>query len=456
MKSTNPATGEVVKTYEEMSPEQAAQVIQSVDERQKSWRLTEFSERAQVLNKIADLLEQDKERLAKLAGEEMGKLHREGISEVEKCAWVCRYYADNGADFLADEVVETDMEKSLITYQPIGVVLAVMPWNFPYWQVFRFAAPTLMAGNGAVLKHASNVCGCALAIEEIIERGGAPKNLFRTLLLSSSKMEKVIENPLVRAVTLTGSTKAGKAVAKTAGACLKKTVLELGGSDPYLVLADADISLAAQRCAKGRLINSGQSCIAAKRFIVVEEVYDKFVEAFKEELASKKLGDPDDPDTDIGPQASPDLRDELHQQVKDSVAQGAKCLLGGELPEGPGAYYPATLLTNVTEGMPAYSEELFGPVAVVIMATDEKDAVRIANDSCFGLGGGVFTKDIERGLKLARTEIDSGAVTVNGPTASDPRMPFGGVKESGYGRELSRFGIREFVNIKAVGVASTL
>ena len=455
LKSVNPATGETVDTFKGMSDDEVAACVEEAHTQFLAWRRTEYSLRAERLNRMAELLEEGKENLASLATREMGKTHKEGVGEVEKCAWVCRYYAEKAEDFLADETVETDREKSLITCQPIGVVLAIMPWNFPYWQVFRFLAPALMAGNGALLKHASNVSGCALAIENIFLKAGFPAGLFRTLLIPSKQVEKVLENPLVRAATLTGSTGAGKAVAAKAGEHIKKTVLELGGSDPYLVLADADLDLAAEQCAKGRLINSGQSCIAAKRFIVVADVHDEFVEKFKAVLASKKMGDPTDPDSDIGPQVNREARDELHKQVEDSVAKGARCLLGGQVPDGPGAFYPPTLLTEVVEGMPAYSEELFGPVAVVIKAKDEAHAVEIANDSEFGLGGGIFTRDIEKGLKLAREAIDTGAVTINGLTASDPRMPFGGVKMSGYGRELSRFGIREFVNIKAVGVSKS-
>ena len=455
LKSVNPANGETVDTFQAMSDDEVAACIEEAHSQFLSWRKTDYSLRAERLNRMAELLEEGKENLASLATREMGKTHKEGVGEVEKCAWVCRYYAEKAEEFLADETVETDLEKSLITYQPIGVVLAIMPWNFPYWQVFRFLAPALMAGNGALLKHASNVSGCALAIENIFLKAGFPSGLFRTLLIPSKQVEKVLENPLVRAATLTGSTGAGKAVAAKAGEHIKKTVLELGGSDPYLILSDADLDLAAEQCAKGRLINSGQSCIAAKRFIVLSDVYDEFVEKFKAVLASKKMGDPTDPDSDIGPQVNREARDQLHKQVEDSVAKGARCLLGGQIPDGPGAFYPPTLLTEVVEGMPAYSEELFGPVAVVIKAKDEDHAVEIANDSEFGLGGGIFTRDIEKGLKLAREAIDTGAVTINGLTASDPRMPFGGVKMSGYGRELSRFGIREFVNTKAVGVSKS-
>jgi len=403
--------------------------------------------------RAAELLLERKVALAELATQEMGKVKREGIAEVEKCAWVCRFYADHAEAMLADKEVETDQQRSFVSFQPIGIVLAVMPWNFPYWQVFRFAAPTLMGGNAAVLKHASNVPGCALAIEEIFRDAGFLPNLFRTLMIGSRQVEPIIASPLVRAVTLTGSTQAGRAVASTAGHYLKKTVLELGGSDPYIIMADADLDSAAQLCAQSRLLNSGQSCIAAKRFIVVDEVHDAFVEAFTKAMASKVLGDPTQEGVDIGPQASLEFRDELHKQVLDSVQKGARCVLGGELPEGEGAYYPATILTQVKPGMPAYSEELFGPVASVIRVKDLQEAIQVANDSEFGLGGGLFSRNIEAATRVAREDIDTGAMVVNGFTKSDPRLPFGGVKDSGYGRELSHYGLYEFMNIKWVTVA---
>jgi succinate-semialdehyde dehydrogenase/glutarate-semialdehyde dehydrogenase len=336
-----------------------------------------------------------------------------------------------------------------VAFEPLGVILAIMPWNFPLWQVFRFAAPALMAGNVGVLKHASNVPGCALIIEEMFAQAGFPAGTFRTLLIGSSQVKAVIEHPLVRAVTLTGSTPAGQAVAAQAGAALKKTVLELGGSDPYIVLEDADLDLAVQTCATSRLINSGQSCVNAKRFIVVRPLVAAFTERFVDLMKTKKVGDPLAEGTDVGPQARADLRDDLHKQVRDSVAKGATILLGGEIPAGKGSYYPPTVLTNVKPGMPAYDEELFGPVASIIEAKDEADAVRIANDSIFGLGAAVFTKDVARGERLTR-DLEAGCTFVNALVASDPRLPFGGIKESGYGRELGSYGIREFVNIKMV------
>ena len=383
----------------------------------------------------------------------MGKPLQGGRAEIDKCADVCEYYAKNGAKFLKNEAVDTEASKSYVNFQPIGIVLAVMPWNFPFWQVFRFLAPALMAGNAALLKHASNVFGCAIEIEKIIIEAGFPENLLRTLLITGNEVEQVIENPLVQAISLTGSTEAGKKVAAKAASLLKKSVLELGGSDPYLILEDADIELAAESCVNSRLINSGQSCIAAKRFIVVKSIEKEFTELFRKKMSAKVMGDPMDKNTDIGPQARPDLRDELHQQVLKSIKLGAKCILGGEITAGAHSFYPPTILTEVKKGMPAYEEELFGPVAAIISADDQEDAIRIANDTIFGLGAAVFTNDLKRGETIASRFLDAGACFVNAMVRSDPRLPFGGIKQSGYGRELGVYGIREFVNVKTVLVS---
>ncbi len=452
IKSINPATEEEIKSYEEMDLDEVTKIVASADSDLREWRRTSFSTRSQLMSKAGEMLRKDKEKYSRLMTEEMGKPIVQSRSEVEKCAWVCDYFAENGEEFLKDKIIESDASKSFVTFQPLGVVLAVMPWNFPYWQVFRFAVPGLMAGNAGVLKHASNVTGCALAIEEVFREAGFPENLFRTLIVSSKKMDKVIELEKIRAVTLTGSVPAGKAVASKAGSLVKKSVLELGGSDPYVVLEDADLDASAETCVTSRLINGGQSCIAAKRFIIVEEVYDKFRDLFVEKMKAKKMGDPLDESNDLGPQARDNLRDDLHDQVKKSVEIGAKLLLGGEIPDIKGAYYPPTVLENVGQGMPAYDEELFGPAASLIRAKDEIEAVKIANDSIFGLGAAVFTNDVKRGERIAREELNAGNCFVNSFVKSDPRLPFGGVKESGYGRELSHFGIHEFVNIKTVYV----
>jgi succinate-semialdehyde dehydrogenase/glutarate-semialdehyde dehydrogenase len=452
IETINPATGERLASYPETSPDDVRQILELADSAYREWRATAFSERAGLMQEAARVLRGRSEQLSALMASEMGKPLNQGRAEVEKCAWVCEYYAEHAERFLADEAAASDATKSFVAYRPLGVVLAVMPWNFPLWQVFRFAAPGLMAGNAGVLKHSSNVMGCALAIEDVFRVAGFPKHLFRTLVIGSARVRDVIEASQVRAVTLTGSGPAGKAVAAAAGAVLKKTVLELGGSDPYILLEDADLETAVQACVDSRLINSGQSCIAAKRFIVLESIRARFEELFVEQMRSKRMGDPFDEDVDVGPQARRDLRDELHEQVTTSTERGARLLLGGAVPSGPGAFYPPTVLTDVHAGMPAYDEELFGPVAAIIGATDEAEAIRIANDSSFGLGAAVFTRDAERGERLARDELEAGACFVNGFVRSDPRLPFGGIKESGYGRELAACGIREFVNIKTVWV----
>ena len=450
IKSINPANLSLLQNYESMQPAEVNKIIDLTNIAFEEWKKSSFSQRSKLMMNAAGVLRKKSEEYSKLMTLEMGKPIAQSRAEIEKCAWVCEYYAENAEKFLSDELIETDALKSFVTFQPLGIVLAVMPWNFPFWQVFRFAAPGLMAGNAGVLKHASNVSGCALAIEEVFREAGFPENLFRTILVPSSQMEEVTKNEKIKAVTLTGSVPAGKAVAKTAASVLKKTVMELGGSDPYLLLEDADLEMAADTCVTARLINGGQSCIAAKRFIVVEKIYDEFINHFVQKMKSKKMGDPFDEANHLGPQASVQLRNELHQQIQKSVELGAKVLLGGKIPEIEGAWYPPTVLSNVKKGMPAYDEELFGPVAAIIKAKDENEAIDIANDSIFGLGAAVFTKDIKKGELIAKEWLQAGCCFVNTFVKSDPRLPFGGIKESGYGRELSSFGIREFVNIKSV------
>jgi succinate-semialdehyde dehydrogenase/glutarate-semialdehyde dehydrogenase len=452
MQSVNPFSGTVIQHYPEYSSEEVNTIISRVDRAYREWKTTNFEQRASFMKNLQRQLLEKKEELAGIIVAEMGKVRREAIGEVEKCAWVCAYYAENAADFLKNEPIKTESAESYISYQPIGPVLAVMPWNFPFWQVFRFLAPALMAGNTGVLKHASNVSGCALAIEQLVRDAGFPENVFRTLLISSKNVQEVIENPLIKAVTLTGSTPAGKSVASAAGSVLKKSVLELGGSDPYLILEDADIENAARLCVSSRLLNAGQSCIGAKRFIALETVYEAFKAEFLRLMSEARLGDPNAPETSIGPLARIDLRDELHQQVEQSKALGAKVLIGGFILGENSAFYPPTVLEDVVPGMPAYHEELFGPVAVLYRAKSEEDAIRIANDTVFGLGAGVFTSDMNKGKMLAEKGLEAGCVFVNDFVKSDPRLPFGGVKESGYGRELSLVGIREFVNIKTIVV----
>jgi succinate-semialdehyde dehydrogenase/glutarate-semialdehyde dehydrogenase len=448
--AVNPATGVEIEAFEEMTPGDVREIVQAAHRAFREWRTRGVADRAAPMRRAGELLRTRAEDYGRLMASEMGKPVRDGRAEAEKCALACDYYAEHAAKYLHAAVVETDASRSFVTFQPLGVVLAVMPWNFPFWQVFRFAAPALMAGNAGLLKHASNVPGCARAIENVFRDAGFPDHLFRTLFIGSGEVAAVIEHPLVRAVTLTGSTPAGRAVASKAGELIKKTVLELGGSDPYVILADADVASAAATCAKSRLINAGQSCIAAKRFIVVEPVRAEFERHFIEGMKAAVVGDPMDPRTTVGPLARHDLRADLHAQVQKSIAKGARCLLGGEVPDGPGAYYPPTVLTDVQPGMPAYDEELFGPVASIIPVRDEAEAIRVANDTSFGLGAAIFTRDLARGERIAAEEIDAGSCFVNTFVRTDPSLPFGGVKESGYGRELSHFGIREFVNIKTV------
>jgi len=450
--SVNPTTGEVLDTFEETVPDALTRILERATAASRDWRRRPVAERAERLRAAGRLLRERKDTYARTMALEMGKPLAQGVGEAEKCAWVCDYYAEHGAAFLADEPRPSDASRSYIRFEALGPVLAIMPWNFPFWQVFRFAAPALVAGNAGILKHAPNVPRCAVAIEEVFQDAGFPDGLFRAVFLSNARAGDVIADERVRAVTLTGSDRAGSQVAEQAGRHLKKTVLELGGSDPFIVLDDADLERAAQAAAEARLINSGQSCIAAKRFIVVERVADQFLERFTSEMRARKVGDPLDPTTQVGPQARLDLRENLHRQVRESVQRGARLMLGGELPKGRGAFYPPTVLVGVEPGMPAFDQETFGPVAAVIRAKDEADAIRIANASPYGLGAVVWTRDTQRGERVAR-EIEAGSVFVNGLVKSDPRLPFGGVKRSGYGRELSEYGLREFVNVKTVWVA---
>lgn len=450
LQSIDPATGKVLATYNADDDKKVEKAVKQAQKAFGEWRGQSLAQRGKVLKAIAAQLRKDKQRLAELATREMGKPIAQSIAEVEKCAATFDYYAKEGPKFLADEIKETDAKKSYVSFQPLGVVLAIMPWNFPYWQVFRAMGPALMAGNTMLLKHASNISGCALAIEKVIKDAGAPKGLFQTLLLPSSRVEELIKNPVVSAITFTGSTAAGSKVAAVAAAHIKKQVLELGGSDAYIILEDADMDLAVKTSVDGRLVNSGQSCVAAKRFIPVKAVRKEFESRMVELMQQATFGNPMDKNNKIGPMARTDLRDQLHAQVQESIKKGAKLLCGGYIPEGEGAFYPPTVLTNVKKGMPAYDEELFGPVAAIIEAKDETDAIRLANDSIYGLGAGIFSKNRARAEKLAAKELQAGNCFVNAFVHSDARLPFGGAKQSGYGRELSEFGIREFVNIKTV------
>lgn len=452
IQSVNPATGRKIRTWKRTTPEQLERILERSQRAFLKWRRTPYFERAKFMMRAASLLRNHEQACAELMAEEMGKPVLQGRKEAEKCAWVCEYYAGNAEKFLRPERIKTDAAKSYAAFQPLGVLLAIMPWNFPFWQVFRAAAPAIMAGNTIVLKHASNVSGCACSIEKIFSEAGFPDAVFNSLYIETPAVSSVIAHPAVRAVTITGSVSAGGIVAAKAGSCLKKTVLELGGSDPYLILEDADLERAVSACGESRLINSGQSCIAAKRFIVAEKVHDQFVEGLVKYMRLQKVGDPMQEDTTVGPLARKDLRDAVHRQVIESVDKGAKLVLGGKIPRGAGWYYPPTVLTRVRPGMPAFDEELFGPVAAVVKVKTEAQAVSTANDSVFGLGAAVFTRDVKKGEQLACEELNAGCAFVNAYVKSDPRLPFGGIGQSGYGRELGIFGIREFVNIKTVYV----
>jgi succinate-semialdehyde dehydrogenase/glutarate-semialdehyde dehydrogenase len=451
MKAINPATEELIRDYPEPDESELAACLTRAEQTFAAWRKVPFAERGRLMSAAADLLRERRSEYGRVMTEEMGKPIAAAEGEIDKCAWVCDFYAEHAEALLAGEAVATDASRSSIRYDPLGPVLAIMPWNFPFWQVFRFAAPALMAGNVGLLKHAGNVPGSALALEEVFTDAGFPIGAFTALLIGSDRVASLIRHPVVRAVTLTGSERAGMEVAAEAGRCLKKTVLELGGSDPFIVLADADPLEAARQATRARTINSGQSCIAAKRFIVDESIAEPFEEEFVKRMEALQVGDPLDRATDVGPLARADLLDDLDDQVRRSVEAGATLRTGGKRREGKGWYYAPTVLTGVRPGMAAFDEETFGPVAAVIRARDTDDAIDLANRSRFGLGASVWTSDTVRAEALA-SEIEAGSVFINGAVKSDPRLPFGGIKSSGYGRELSTVGIREFVNIKTVWV----
>ena len=449
--SINPATGEEINRYDELSEAELDERLDRAEAAFQRHRRTSFAERAERMNRAGDILEERSREWGEVMTREMGKPIRQARAEAEKCGWVCRHYAEQAESYLKNERVDTDASKSYVAFQPLGPVLAVMPWNFPFWQVFRFAAPALMAGNVGLLKHASNVSGCAQAIEQVLREAGFDEDEFQSLLISSGPVADLIEDPRVRAATLTGSAGAGRAVGGEAGRQVKPSVLELGGSDPFIVLEDADLDAAVRTGVKARMQNNSQSCIAAKRFIVEQSVAEAFTERFVEQMESMTIGDPMAEDTDIGPMAREDLRDDVHDQVERALDEGARLRTGGKKLDRDGFYYAPTVLTDVEPGTVAFEEEIFGPVASIIVASDADEAVELANRSSFGLGGAVFTGDEKKGEEIA-LRLEVGCAFVNEMVKSDPRLPFGGVKESGYGRELSHYGIREFTNIKTVWI----
>jgi succinate-semialdehyde dehydrogenase / glutarate-semialdehyde dehydrogenase len=447
----NPATGETIKTFESLTDAQVDQKIQKATDTFLRFRKLSFADRARMMNRAGEILEAEKEELARLMTTEMGKTYRSAIDEAVKCAWVCRYYAENAERFLADEIVETPASRSFIRYQPMGVVLVIMPWNYPFWQVFRFIAPGLMAGNVGILKHASNVPQCALKIEEVLLKAGFPEGAFQTLLIGSSQVDRILADPRVAAATLTGSEGAGVQVGSGAAKRIKKVVLELGGSDPFIVMPSANLEDAVSVGIKARTLNNGQSCIAAKRFIVADQIADKFQREFVTQMEKLKLGDPFDEKTDVGPLANAEAVTSLQADVAASVKAGAKVLTGGKPADRPGSFYLPTVLTDIPKDSPAYREELFGPVASIFRVKSIDDAIRVANDSRFGLGASAWTNDKAEQERFIN-ELEAGMVFVNQMVFSDPRVPFGGVKRSGVGRELSTYGIREFTNVKTVWV----
>tara|TARA_B100000949_G_scaffold31651_1_gene24979 strand:- start:171 stop:1565 length:1395 start_codon:yes stop_codon:yes gene_type:complete len=451
LETINPTTGKVIKKYALMTDKQADEAVEKCHKAFLDWRMVSHKERGKIIKAIGKELKENAEELSKLMTNEMGKLLKQSKQEVELCAGICDWTAAHGPETLKDEERELpDGGKGIITNAPVGVIYGIQPWNFPVYQVIRYSIANLMAGNGILLKHAENVTGTGLMLQKIYEKAGLPKNLFTVLKITHDQSDKIIKHKLVRGVTLTGSPDAGRTIAKKAGAALKKTVMELGSNDAYIVLEDADINLAVKMCVRGRIYNNGETCVAAKRFVVVDKVYDEFRDAYVEQMKKIKHGDPTDKDSKIGPMAREDLRETLHEQVEKSVKKGAKVLCGGEMPKGKGFFYPATVLDNVKPGQPAYDDELFGPVASLIRAKDEDDAMRIANDSKYGLGGGIFSKDEKKAMELASKHFDTGMVFINSFGLAQPNMPFGGVKDSGYGREHGGFGMKEFVNEKAI------
>jgi len=453
VKSINPANGQTIREFDTISDAQLNEKIEQTHEAFLDWKQRSFDERGALIRKVGELLVAHKDKLARLAVDEMGKPIAQAPGELELCKGICDYSADNAAEFLADEPRDLPGGRALVSHQPIGVIFGIQPWNFPFYQVVRYTIANLMAGNTVLLKHAPNVWGCAEALEDIFREAGVPENVFNVLYIHDEQASQVTEHRLVRGVTFTGSAATGRKIAADAGQHLKKTVLELGSNDAFLVLEDADIDKAVDACVMGRINNNGQTCVAAKRFVIVDAVYDKFRDAYVEKMKQVQFGDPADKNTQLGPLAREDLRDKLHQQVKESIANGATCTIGGEVPDVEGFFYPCTVLENVKPGMPAYDGELFGPVAALIRAKDEADAIRIANDSVYGLGGGIFSKDEERAVRLARDHFDTGMISINGYYIAQPNLPFGGVKDSGYGREHGGFGMREFVNSKSMMIA---
>ena len=452
--STNPSNDKIIKSYPQISDQELNDKINKSFNSQISWKETSIKSRLDRVRDLSEVLMDKKREYSVLMAEEMGKPIKQGEAEIEKCMFLCKYFIQNTESYLQDKIVQIDGQKSFVSIQPIGLVLGIMPWNFPFWQVFRFAIPSVIVGNGAILKHASNVQGCGLAMEASFLEAGFPDNLFQNISISGKRVSQLIQNSKISGVTITGSTPAGQSVAQAAGLALKKTVLELGGSDPYVILEDADIAKSIQSCINGRILNTGQSCISAKRLIVVEKIYDEFLNGIQNELTKKIMGDPND-DVDIGPMVSVDARDDIHEQVQKSINEGAKLILGGYIPDISGAFYPITLLSEIKPGMTAFDEEIFGPVFSVIKADNEIHALELANQTSFGLGSAVFTQDLKKGEEIAKTKLNAGLCFVNDFVKSDPRLPFGGIKESGYGRELSIYGLMEFVNIKTVVIKNT-